>query len=1052
MQQKKSDSQDFRFMFDHMLEGVQILDRQWRYTYVNDALVAYSRYSRQELLGHTIMECYPGIEQTELFATMQRCMNLLIPEKLQNEFTFPDGSSGHFELSIQPFDDGIFIFSVDRTQQVMASEKLQKANRLYAFNSAINQSIVHITNQAELLSNACKVAIEIGAFKMAVITLVDPDGNLEIVSTRGEGQIAEEVVKYSGLHRDDPRVANTPTGNALRSGQYSVSNDVQNDPGMAQWREGLEKYGIRSSISFPLTNFAKTIGVIGFHSGTQGFFDQQEITLLQEVAADLSFALESFKKTERYEAANRLIEANERRFRALIEKSVDMKSLANLEGRLFYCSPTVTAILGYSPEELNGRLVFDLIHPQDLPDFIKKRNKILKKDGDHFRFQHRRLHKNGKWIWCEGTLTNMLHEPGVAALVTNLSDISDKKAAELQKEFDASNQYALINNTSDLMWSVDKSYRLITANEPFNDLLLRTRGTVLQRGSKILEGTTPERAVLFKAFYQRALRGETFTEVVRLDDPAPTWIEISFHPIRKEGAVIGTACHSRNITEIINLGEQLKKSVQEISDYKFALDEAAIVATTNHKGIITHVNDNFCSISKYSREELLGQDHRIINSGYHDKPFIRNLWRTIAQGRIWRGEMKNRAKDGVTYWVDTTIVPFVDERNKPYQYIAIRADITQRKRIEQQLQRSEQFNRSVLNSLSAHIAVIDATGNIIAVNSAWEQFGSQNGATQSYGNGQSYNYFEVCERSYKAGDRVAGEVLQGIQSVLNKQSPQYYLEYSCDAPHGQQWFAMLAREFYGEASMVVIAHQDISQRKRAETELIRKNAELQKTNFELDRFVYSVSHDLRSPLTAVLGLVSFIEEETLEPDTLLHAQMIRARITRLDEFIKNILDYSRSSRMGIQVEQIDLQHTAQAVVTALSGSRESDGISFEIDVDQSQPFFSDRHSVTTLLENLLSNAIKFADKSKDDSRITIVAHTLANQLELTIKDNGIGIADESQSKIFDMFYRSSGDIPGSGLGLYIVKSIVEKIGGTISVESQIGMGTTFTIQLQNTKP
>ncbi|WP_264536647.1 PAS domain S-box protein [Flavobacterium sp. N1736] len=250
----------------------------------------------------------------------------------------------------------------------------------------------------------------------------------------------------------------------------------------------------------------------------------------------------------------------------------------------------------------------------------------------------------------------------------------------------------------------------------------------------------------------------------------------------------------------------------------------------------------------------------------------------------------------------------------------------------------------------------------------------------------------------------------------------------------------------------LILSNDISDRTKAEINLEKRNRELIKTNSELDKFVYSVSHDLRSPLTSILGLLSFIETETQEKDTLKHVKMIRASVNRLDDFIKNILNYSRNNRTGLDVEKISVNESIRNTVDSLQSMRDSKGIQYEIEVKEEHTFYTDRLRFNTILENIISNAIKYHKKEAAGRYIKITGNSGHEHLQITIADNGIGIDPEYHQKIYDMFFRISGKKAGSGIGLYIVKDAIELLQGSIEIQSEKGIGTTFIITLKNLKP
>lgn len=647
-----------------------------------------------------------------------------------------------------------------------------------------------------------------------------------------------------------------------------------------------------------------------YPDGEQRWFDLS-ISPDEEGVRILSLDITPYKESQKKYLAS------ENRFRAMVEKSLDLKALADAEGYFTYVSPSITPTLGYLPQEMIGRHVSEFVYPADLPRVTLIRSTLLEKPGETISYQFRVLHKSGEFKWCEANSSNLLDEPGVEAVVTNFIDITKIKQAEQEREFEKNKLDALINNSNDLMWSIDTEFRLLTSNQPFDNAVIAHTGKTLKKGDSVFDLPDDYLAKWFRESYLRAFKGEKFSEIYS-SETEKMWLEVSFHPIWKRNEVVGSACHAHDITRTKILEEELKNSVRQLQDYKYALDVSSIVAITDHHGKITYVNDNFCDISGYNREELIGEDHRILNSGYHSKKFFRDLWRTISSGKVWRGEIRNISKTGEYYWVDTSIIPFLDEYEKPYQYVAIRTDITARK--------------------------------------------------------------------------------------------------------------------------------------EAEEELIRNITALKKTNFELDRFAYSVSHDLRAPLASILGLVSFIEEDTQEPETAEHAKMIRSGIVRLDDFIKNILSYSRKNRREIEIERVSVTEKAKEIINAVANAKNANDINFEIDIDEQDAFFTDVHSLSVVLQNLISNAIKFHKEDEKHRYIRVKGCVDNSRLSLVVEDNGIGIPEEHQQRIFDMFFRLSGKVEGSGIGLYITKEIVEKLDGKIKVESDEGKGSRFILELKNLKP
>lgn len=244
--------------------------------------------------------------------------------------------------------------------------------------------------------------------------------------------------------------------------------------------------------------------------------------------------------------------------------------------------------------------------------------------------------------------------------------------------------------------------------------------------------------------------------------------------------------------------------------------------------------------------------------------------------------------------------------------------------------------------------------------------------------------------------------------------------------------------------------QDVTEQREKEETLQGQNEELQKINHELDKFVYSVSHDLRAPLLSMQGIVSITAEETNEEMTGEHMQMLKASITRLDNFIEDILDYSRNARAELKKDSINFKDMLQNITDNLVHiGFANTPVKVDVDISQEGTFCSDKGRLNVVLNNLISNAIRYHNPKSKTPFVSIRIHSNENGTKIEIEDNGIGISKDNQRKVFEMFYRGSENSIGSGLGLYVVKETMDKLNGDICIESTLGTGTIFKLSIPN---
>jgi PAS domain S-box-containing protein len=727
-----------------------------------------------------------------------------------------------------------------------------------------------------------------------------------------------------------------------------------------------------------------------------------------------------------------------------------------VDREFIYVNEAFLNLTGYTSfnqiKKLKPEVIFANVAEQK--KIVKSLKSSLKLKGVEVLFRK----KNGKDFWGVLNVRLLKHEGKGEYFVGTIRDITKEKEAE--KQLIESHNFLdnIINTVASPIFVKDQNHQLIVFNNKFSELVGKTR--------KVLTGKTEKDLRLSRAF----------DPLWKMDDEI---LKTGKTVVKEERITIGEKILDIMLVKARYVNERKEKfliaSITEINHLKRAEEEIKKLHE-NLEGVLESSEESIFSVDKTLCYTSFNNRHKMImkvlygadiKTGKNKINYLANskdaAWVKGELKKALRGEQfvsehfQNYAK--YTGHIQLTYNPIFDEKSTIKGVAVFVRDITHRKRYEQIINSINANLRAVMESTSDGIVAIDKNFKVIIFNNSYAE-----GIKAVYGIDISVgvNFLEILPPNVRTRVKENGEkAFSGSQFTIETEHPgSLILETSFnpiyDDNGGVTGAALFIRNISEQKKMeeqlkqlnIELTDQNF-QLAAQEEELKAALEELSERNFEMDQLMYKTSHDLRSPLSSIIGLINLANIDPDQSSYKNYLSKIEGRAKKLDEFIRSMLDYARVNRLEVEADEINLGSFVKGCIAELEYMENFHKIKTGLVIEPNQAIFkSDKLRLKIIFSNIISNAYKYLN-SDVESFLRIEIKLSQKSLELKFEDNGIGIKEEYLPKIFNMFYRATDRAQGSGLGMYIVKQAVEKLGGRISLSSEYGIGTLIEISLPN---